>query len=181
MTGDRLAVFDLDGTLVDSDAALAAPFRALGVDPATVPWGLPLPDACARVGLTVQQYLAEYDPDAARPYDGVEDVLARLDVWAVCSNKHPTSGHHELDRLGWRPAAVWFNDGTTPKRLAPVLADLGVPPERVLFVGDTGHDRAAAVDAGCDFAVAGWNPRATVTAGDRVLGRPADVLDALAA
>ena len=36
----RVAVFDFDGTLVDSDAALIAPFEALGVP--SPPLGLPL-------------------------------------------------------------------------------------------------------------------------------------------
>lgn len=178
-TDRPVVVFDLDGTLIDSDRALAAPFTALDVDPATVPWGLPLPEACARVGITVDDYLAHYDPTAVEPFAGVEDVLAGLDRWGVCSNKHPASGPVELARLGWRPEVAWFNDGTGPKRLEPVLAAMAVDAPQVVYVGDTDHDRACARDVGCRFALAGWNPRADRRPDDTVLDRPADLFDLL--
>src|SRR5690606_42164256 len=54
----RVALFDFDGTLVDSDQALAAPFRALGIpDEAQPPLGLPLVEACERAGVTIEAYL----------------------------------------------------------------------------------------------------------------------------
>lgn len=176
-----VAVFDLDGTLIDSDRALAAPFTTLGVDLELVPWGLPLPEACDRVGITVADYLAHYDPTIAQPYPGVDRVLRRLGRWGVCSNKHPDSGPGELERLGWSPEASWFNDGHGPKRLDPVLATMGLSADRVILVGDTGHDRDCARAAGSHFAVAGWNPRAQRRPGDLVLARPTDLLDLLVA
>jgi phosphoglycolate phosphatase-like HAD superfamily hydrolase len=171
-----VAVFDLDGTLIDSDRALAAPFVALGVAPEAVPWGLPLPQACDRVGVTVGEYLARYDAGAAQPFPGVDDLLERLDRWGVCSNKHPESGPRELERLGWVPEAAWFNDGRGPKRLGPVLASMALRPDNAVFVGDTVHDRRCARAAGCRFALAGWNPRAEREADDLVLDEPADLL-----
>ena len=54
----RIAVFDLDGTLVDSDVALLAPFTALGVDAAAIPLGLPLRAACELAGVSVEAYMA---------------------------------------------------------------------------------------------------------------------------
>ena len=179
MTNPRTVVFDLDGTLIDSDAALQAPFVALGIDPATVPWGLPLPDACRRVGISVVDYLEHYDETLAAPYEGVDELLAALPRWGVCSNKHPDSGPAELERLGWAPAATWFNPGLGPKRLAPVLDLLQVTPDRVLFVGDTSHDAACAREAGCAFALAGWNPRAIRSEQAIVLEHPSEVLDRL--
>lgn len=176
MTPGLVPVFDFDGTLIDSDRALAAPFIALGVAPESVPWGLPLPEACDRVGVTVRDYLAHYDPRAAQPFPGVDALLSRLDRWGVCSNKHPDSGPLELTRLGWTPEAAWFNDGNGPKRLDPVVAAMGLEAGRLLFVGDTAHDRACARAAGCRFALAGWNARAEPEPGDLVLSRPGDVL-----
>ena len=49
----KTALFDLDGTLVDSDAALIAPFHALGIDPDRIPpLGLPAGEACTYAGIT---------------------------------------------------------------------------------------------------------------------------------
>jgi phosphoglycolate phosphatase-like HAD superfamily hydrolase len=175
-----VAVFDLDGTLIDSDAALAAPFTALGIESERVPWGLPLADACARLGLAVEDYLTYYDPTMAQPFPGVDALLDTLDRWGIVSNKHPDSGPQELARLGWRPEASWFNAGAGPKRLGPVLEAMALDPSAVLFVGDTDHDEACARDAGCSFALAGWNMRAAAGNPDAVLDRPSDVLDLLA-
>jgi phosphoglycolate phosphatase-like HAD superfamily hydrolase len=177
-----LVIFDLDGTLVDSDAALQAPFAALGVDPATIPLGLPLGEACALAGVRVDDYLAAYDGSVVQPFPGVEAMLGRLDRWAVCSNKRRVSGRAELARLGWRPEVALFSDdfGGQPKELGPVLGHLRLEPQDVIFVGDTGHDRASARAAGVQFALAGWNLRATADDGDLVLRHPRDVLDLVA-
>ncbi len=177
----QIVVFDLDGTLLDSDAALAGAFITLGVPPEQITYGHVIAEECARLGLELDDYLDAYDTDAARPFPGVEAMLDRLDRWAVCSNKHPRSGHAELARLGWEPEGSWFADAFDgPKELAPVLRGLGVDASEVLYVGDTDHDRAAARAVGCRFVLAGWNPRAVPRAGDEVATRPADVLVAVA-
>jgi HAD superfamily hydrolase (TIGR01549 family) len=161
VTGRRIPLFDLDGTLIDSDEALAAPFVALGVDRADVTFGHVLADECLRLGISVDDYLSHYDEAAAKPFPGVEDLLAGLERWAVCSNKHPRSGRAELERLGWRPDASFFADAFDgPKRLEPVLHALELDAGSVLFVGDTAHDRACADAVGCPFVLAAWNPRA---------------------
>jgi phosphoglycolate phosphatase-like HAD superfamily hydrolase len=179
----KTALFDLDGTLLDSDAALLAPFATLGVPPERVPpLGLPVLEACERAGITVEDYLAHYDPTVVEPFAGVEDLLAALTRWAVCSNKASAPGHVELARLGWAPAVALFADdfGGGPKELAPVLAALALAPADAVYVGDTGHDRACAAAAGVTFALAGWNPRTQAEPGDVVLQHPADLLTLLA-
>jgi phosphoglycolate phosphatase-like HAD superfamily hydrolase len=176
-------LFDFDGTLVDSDVALTAPWHALGVDPTSIPLGLPLIEACTRAGVTVEDYLAHYDPSAALPFPGVPELIDALDRWGLASNKERTSGWRELKRLGWTPQAALFSDdfGGREKELRPLLDAMGLDADRAVFVGDTHHDRACARAVGVRFAVAGWNARARESAepGDLVLDRPADVLDLL--
>jgi HAD superfamily hydrolase (TIGR01549 family) len=176
-----IPIFDLDGTLLDSDAALVAPFVALGVPAEEVGFGALLADECARLGVTVDAYLDHYDETVAPAFTGVDEVVAELDRWAVCSNKHRRSGRAELDRLGWRPDIAMFADAFDgPKQLGPVLDALRARADDVVFVGDTDHDRRCAAAAGCRFAIAMWNPRAREHDGDIVLREPADVLPLLA-
>jgi phosphoglycolate phosphatase len=173
-------VFDLDGTLIDSDAALVAPFTALGVPPERVTFGKVLDEQCEDLGITVADYLAHYDVTMAQPFAGVGDLVANLDRWAVCSNKEVASGTAELERLGWSPEVAMFaDDFGGPKHLDPVLEALGLRGSDVVFVGDTEHDRRCAALIGCRFALAGWNPRARSVDGDISLARPLDLLDHL--
>ena len=176
-----MPLFDFDGTLVDSDAALIAPFLELGLTTDELPpLGLPLVEACERVGVTVKAYRDRYDPSVALPFDGVVELLAGLDRWGLASNKERTSGHQELARLGWQPELALFSDdfGGQEKQLAPLLAALGLEAADAIYVGDTAHDRACAALVGVPFALAGWNPRARAGArvDDRVLDHPADLL-----
>ena len=174
----EVAVFDFDGTLVDSDDALIAPFLALGIDRSRISLGRLLVDECAALGVTVEDYVAHYDLTASQPFPGVDELLVVLDRWGVCSNKLHDAGVSELARLGWAPTAQAFTRGE-PKSLVPVLADLGVAGDEVLYVGDTDHDRHCAREVGATFALAGWNPRVVPVDGDLVLQEPGEVLDLL--
>ncbi len=174
----RIPIFALDGTLVDSDEALAAAFVALGVPREEVTFGHVLADECARLGVDVQEYLDHYDPSAVGPFPDVVELLAQLPRWAICSNKRPESGLAELERLGWEPdVALFSNAFDGPKSLDPVLDAMGLHPDHAVFVGDTDHDRSIAREAQVLFGLAGWNARATPQPGDIVLAQPSDVLD----
>jgi HAD superfamily hydrolase (TIGR01549 family) len=180
VAGPTVAVCDLDGTLVDSDAALVAPFVALGVPAERVSRGLPAAEECARHGIAVEDFVAVYDTEVVQPYPGVVELVDRLGRWAVCSNKHQDSGRAELARLGWRPEVALFTDAFAgAKSLAPVLAAMGVTASEVVFLGDTAHDRQCAKEAGALFALASWNPRAEAADGDVVLERPEQLLELL--
>jgi HAD superfamily hydrolase (TIGR01549 family) len=176
----KLGIFDLDGTLLDSDDALADAFVRCGVDRSQVTFGHVVADECERLGISASDYVAAYDRDAAQPYPGVEEVLAALDGWALVSNKDGPIGRAELARLGWAPTVACFSDDfRSGKDLGCVLERVALGPGDVVYVGDTDHDRLCAERAGVDFALAGWNQRVTGRPGDVVLARPGDVLDLL--
>lgn len=174
-------VFDLDGTLLDSDEALVRPFLSMGIARDAVRFGPPVVEECRRLGVDVDDYVAAYDPARAHPFPGVDDLLRALPRWAVCSNKHPRQAAADLARWGWRPEVALFSDafGWAPKRLEPVLARLGLGADEIVFVGDSEHDRASAAAVGCRFALAGWNPRVVAEVGDAVLRHPLDLLGLL--
>ena len=83
-----LPVFDLDGTLLDSDAALVAPFVALGIPAEKVTFGDLLVDECERLGVTSTTTSITTTIGGAQPFPGIDEMIAALDGWAVCSNKH---------------------------------------------------------------------------------------------
>ena len=169
-------VFDLDGTLLDSDEALVAPFLLLGVDRDAITFGHTLDVECARLGISVDAYLDAYDDQASQPFAGVSELVSGLERWAVCSNKHAWAGRAELSRLGWEPELAMFSDAFGgPKRLGPVLEALDLRADEIVFVGDTGHDRQCAHEVSTRFVLAGWNPRAEPRAGDLVLAHPGEL------
>ena len=182
MARPTIVVFDLDGTLIDSDEALVVPFLTLGVPREEISFGHPIEVECARLGLSVDDYVAAYDTEVVAPFPGVVEMLGRLDRWSVCSNKAAASARAELLRLAWTPEVALFADdfGGRAKELGPVLERLGAQPDDVLFVGDTAHDARCADDVGVAFAWAGWNPRtAAADPSGTVLRRPVDVLGLL--
>ena len=173
-------IFDLDGTLLDSDQALIDPFLALGVPPEHITFGHVIGAECERLGIDLDAYIERYDIHAAQPFAGVAALIGELERWAVCSNKHAAPGRAELDRLGWWPEVALFSDAFDgPKQLGPVLERLGLVPGEVMFVGDTAHDRRCAAAAGVVFAIAAWNPRVEPRDGDLVLEEPMQVLDVM--
>ena len=132
------------------------------------------------MGISLDAYVESYDTSASMPFLEVDDLVRRLPRWAICSNKHVSSGRAELMRLGWGPDVALFGDVFDgPKRLEPVMDALGLTAEEVVFVGDTDHDRRCAIDAGVQFVLAGWNPRALAEPGDVVLTSPLELLGRL--
>lgn len=177
----RFAICDLDGTLVDSDRALADAFVALGVPRDEVTYGHVVAEECARWGLTVSEYEAAYDDRTVEPFVGVPELVAALGDWAVCSNKLRVAGEAELTRFGWTPTVALFADAFDgAKSPVPILRMMGMDAVDAVFVGDTAHDRSVARDAGLQFVLAGWNPRAVAAPGDVVLRDPLELLDVLA-
>lgn len=104
--------------------------------------------------------------DTTRPYPGVEsmlETLAGLYPLALLSNKGEALSRRILEGLGLQRffREVLGGDSLPSRKPDPagllLLADrLGVPPERLLLVGDTWVDAMTARNAGSLFALVEW-------------------------
>lgn len=174
------AVFDFDGTMIDSDAALVAPFLQLGVPQEEISFGHAVAVECERLGIDLDSYVDHYDTTVSRPFPGIEELVDGMGRWAICSNKHPRSARAEIERLGWRPEVAMYADAFdwAHKELAPLLEVMGLEPDQVVMVGDSNGDLACAESVGTTMVWAGWNPRVAKESPDGlVLDRPGELLD----
>jgi len=173
-----LIVFDWDGTLMDSAAAIVRAIQSACRD-----LGLPVPDdARARhvIGLGLiealqyampdlpqedypklseryrHHYFASFDDLALFP--GVADLLAWLArqgrLLAVATGKSRKGLDHALERSGLGPAfhATRCVDECFskphPQMLEELMFELAALPEKTLMIGDTTHDLRMAKSAG---------------------------------
>ncbi|HYD42907.1 MAG TPA: HAD-IA family hydrolase [Anaeromyxobacter sp.] len=179
----RLALFDLDGTLVDSVDDLAT-----SVNHALARVGLPARDreeirgfigdgarmllsraVGARLDLlepALAAWRAHYEDhllDRTRPYPGVPEVLAGAGrPLAVLTNKPAPMARRILDGLGLAPRfAAIVGGGDAPAKPDPagaraLLARAGVRPEDAVLVGDSPVDAQTARNAGMEFVAVTW-------------------------
>jgi len=176
----RLVVFDWDGTLVDSTAAIVHAIRASAAD-----LGLPVPsreqashviglgllDAIHRavpaiereqVPLYVQRYRYHYlkEDAALQAFEGVPRLLEELadsGAWlAVATGKSRAGLNRALDQMGWtgRFLTTRCADEGIPKpdpwMLRDICEELGLDTGEALMIGDTTHDLGMARSAGSD-------------------------------
>jgi phosphoglycolate phosphatase len=179
----KAAIFDLDGTLVDSREDLF-----LAVDHALRELGLPprsLEEVLSFVGegasRLVSRAVAPHDHLADRAlelwrshyqahlldhtvlYPGLRAVLEGASATlAVHTNKPGDMARRILDGLGVLPlfAAVVGGDDAPrkpdPSGTLAILAGAGVPPEEAVFVGDSRVDVETAVAAGTRLVAVTW-------------------------
>jgi len=179
----RLAVLDLDGTLIDSVDDLAASVNhALGLV------GLPLrsheeirgfvgegarllleravaPHA-DRLEPALAHWRAHYEEhllDRTRPYPGIVAALAGAGrALAVHTNKPGPMARKILAGLGLLERfAVVVGGDEAPRKPDPagvrlILARVGARPEDAVFVGDSAVDALAARAAGVPFVAVTW-------------------------
>ena len=174
------ALFDLDGTLLDTAPDVAAAFNALRAEQ-----GLPaLPyepirlqvshgaAAVLRLGFATAEpaeferlrerllelYLADLS-GRTRLFDGFETVLGALErhgiPWGVVTNKPQRLTEPLLQQLGLRRRAACVLSGDTlperkphPRPLLVAAEQIGVAPQRCLYLGDALRDVQAALAAG---------------------------------
>ena len=175
----RLIVFDWDGTVIDSPAAIVECMQE-----ASRELGLPVPErerASHVIGLGLHEamrivapelpgerypeYIASYRrhflarEDTMRLFSGMEELLLRLSkerLLSIATGKSRRGLERSLEATGVRGVftASRCADETTPKphpaMLLELMQELDAQPGGVLMVGDTSHDMEMARAAGVD-------------------------------
>ncbi len=174
----ELIVFDWDGTLMDSTAAIANAICGAAED-----LRLPVPtfeEAAYVIGLGLSDALKKVVPDLKPdqvqlfsdryrhhfvqrandlvPFEGVPEMLVDLREQPVpvtiATGKSRTGLNNALAEVGWEPYFVSTRcaDEGIPKpdpwMLNDLCEELGVKPERAVMIGDTTHDLNMASSAG---------------------------------
>ncbi len=215
----KLCVFDLDGTLVNSLFDLAeAMNHALiknGFEPherekyrrmvgsgisvladraMTIPIGTASPEQKARVLADFNEYYTEHNLDKTAPYEGIPDLLTKLDEfsvkYAVISNKPDVFTKVIIEKLfpAHKFAAAWgksdrFERKPCPDALFAMTAELGFDISECLYIGDSDVDVFTAKNAGMDFCGVSWGFRLEselLNAGaEYIAHKPEDILSVL--
>lgn len=179
MSAQRLVVFDLDGTLVDSTQALLAAHDAawasVGLprpaDAQILPLvGLPLVDTMARLSprhdaeALAQAYSRAYAsaaPRHERLFEGVTALLQRPFRAAVATGKSQRGAERAVRRHGWADRFEIVLGGDPSRRPKP-FPDLLVAIveatgcDELVMVGDTTYDLEMAAAAGVAAVGVSW-------------------------
>ncbi len=201
-----LAVFDLDGTLVDSlpdlhatlnrvlhaDLPVDAVRRMIGDGAAVL-----VRRAQAALGrpedpANLAAFLADYENNTAhatRPYDGIIDLLNALRSagarMAVCTNKPEAAAHALLAALGLDGYFSAIGGGDSfptrkpdPAHLRATIQAAGGDAAHAVMVGDHANDVNAAKGAGIPsiFAAWGYGTPDMATGATAIAAAPAGVL-----
>jgi HAD superfamily hydrolase (TIGR01509 family) len=199
----RLALFDLDGVLVDSRDAMEEAWEAVQRDlGVTVPFaayfreiGRPFADIMERIGLAEQTEEIEqvYRATALRTaprvpaFPGVEAALSQLDVagvkLGVVTSKARPQTYWTLAQFDVPFATVQTPEDRHPGKPSPwplliAANEARVEVDDAVFIGDMDVDCAAARHAGMRFMHAAWGYGARPAGAPQL--RAADEIGALA-
>lgn len=164
----RLVLFDLDGTLIDSEAGIVGSMRhALGTDapahavlrswigpPLRTSFPGVLGEDAERVERAVARYHERFDAigwSEHTVYPGIADVVAALvargDRLAIVTSKLHAQAARIVAHLPFGTAfervyapAPESSDSEKAAMIAQALADFGTPPAQVAMVGDRRFD-----------------------------------------
>lgn len=203
-----LVVFDWDGTILDTTAAIA-----LAIQHACGKLGLPVPSTMkaksviglgweAAIKIVAPTLSPEDFPDFAHAYaeryrpaelevhlfDGIEALLKDLRAagaeLAVATGKSRRGLDRVLEQTGLRPlfsttkTADMCAPKPNPDMLEEIAVETGMTPERMVMVGDTTHDLFMAKTFGCRGVGVAYG---AMTRGMLLEAEPAAVCDSVAA
>jgi HAD superfamily hydrolase (TIGR01509 family) len=158
LDGIEAVIFDMDGTLIDSEYDWPAIRRRLGVTaPSIIDELNGLPEAERQAKWRELEEIERHATESARLKSGAPELLAVLAecglATALVTNNTDANTHLLLERFSLdfdvvltRDSGLWKPSGA-PIREA--INRLGKQPHRCLAVGDSSYDVDAAHDAGC--------------------------------
>jgi phosphoglycolate phosphatase len=185
----RAIIFDLDGTLIDSEpdiqGAFASAFDGLGVHRPPLEElrnviGMRLEDCFARFldgdparskegARLFREYYQDHYLDTTKPYPGADEALRALAArtpLAVCTMKKWQFARKIVRAFGWEElfaqvlgSEEGFAAKPDPAMLLELCRRLDATPSQVLYVGDTEMDGLMAQAAGTPFAFAAYGYR----------------------
>ena len=186
MSKQRVVIFDWDGTLADSEAAIvramrdayhALQYRAPSAAEIRDIIGLNMEDAVARLSPqlarsnrdeVIANYRINYRTQVERPklFPDVELVLRELYLdgyaLAVATGKSQRGLKRSLDDSNLSEIFTATRAGDqceskpSPSMLFEIMLELGVPPDSALMIGDTEFDLAMAQAAGIPCAAVSY-------------------------
>jgi HAD superfamily hydrolase (TIGR01549 family) len=179
-------LFDIDGTLIDSGAALCRSFvkvmteetgREVRAEEYARHWGTPGLQTFIDFGIVGEERIARgverWDryfremQTSIPPFPGIEELLKELSQQGFVLGVVTSKTHKELDAsfaplsiANYLPHRVTSDDAKRPKPapdpLLEIVKRLGAEKKDCLYVGDTIFDSRCAQDAEIDFALACW-------------------------
>lgn len=206
MSCDRLKkhlIFDIDGTLLDTDQAVETALAA-----ATDQHGLPrissscIKEHCGLPGLDFLKLIGIPEAEAVfldwrlelrkcsaliRPYPGIMELLQTLQAagvpMGVVTSRTRDVAQPDLDALeltGFFQQIITSSDTAAhkpaPDPLLLYLQRTGAAPDSCVYIGDTISDCQCAHGAGVPFCLAGWGAfQRTGMEKERVLESPQEV------
>ncbi len=203
----RYVIFDVDGTMIDTEEAVFYAYQTLIFkkygryftdEEMLKGYGVPTPKSLERYGFTdIKATLEEYYRyleegfSRSRTFPGIAETIDRLAAMDIPLGVVTSRSDYELEidpslqKFLHRFASVVCSNDTVKHKpeAEPLLAamkKMNADPAATLYIGDTVFDRMCAKNAGVKFALALWgtNNAENIDA-DYFLKNPADLFEIL--